>query len=134
MITEDYCSYEVAKLLKEKGFDEPCRAYWDDQPKLDVHTLFFSVEPIKNSGRVTNDISCPTHQMAMKWLREVRNKHCDIGYDIDLKWFFQIIDLKETVEYDYSETKYYHTENETGFNTYEDAVEAALKYTLKNLI
>ena len=49
MITEDYCSYEVAKLLKEKGFNEPCRAYWDDQPKLNVHTLFFSVEPIRNS-------------------------------------------------------------------------------------
>lgn len=24
MISEDYCSYEVAKLLKEKGFDEFC--------------------------------------------------------------------------------------------------------------
>ena len=24
MITEDYVSFETAKLLKEKGFDEPC--------------------------------------------------------------------------------------------------------------
>ena len=24
-ITEDYCSYEIAKLLKEKGFDIPVR-------------------------------------------------------------------------------------------------------------
>ena len=70
----------------------------------------------------------------MAWLREVHHKHCDIGYDIDLKWFFQIIDLKETVEYDYPETKYYHTENETGFDTYEDAVEMALKYVLENLV
>ena len=73
-------------------------------------------------------------QMAMKWLRNVHNKHCYIGYDIDLKQFFQIIDLKETVEYDYPETKYYHTENETGFNSYEEAIEEALKYSLENLI
>ena len=73
MITEDYCSYGIAKLLKEKGFNEPCRAYWDDQPKLDMHTLFFSVEPIKNSEQIANNTSCPTHQMAMKWLREIHN-------------------------------------------------------------
>ena len=28
MITEDYVSFETAKLLKEKGFDETCRAFW----------------------------------------------------------------------------------------------------------
>jgi hypothetical protein len=77
----------------------------------------------------------PTHQMAMKWLREVHNKHCDVGYDIDLCWFFQIIELKELKEhFDYSELKYYHTENETGFNSYEEAVESAIKYCLENLI
>lgn len=25
MIKEAYVSYEIAKLLKEKGFDEPCK-------------------------------------------------------------------------------------------------------------
>ena len=29
MITEDYVSLEVAKLLKEKGFDEPCDFVYD---------------------------------------------------------------------------------------------------------
>ena len=28
MITEDYVSFETAKLLKEKGFDEPCTYLW----------------------------------------------------------------------------------------------------------
>lgn len=27
MIKEAYVSFEIAKLLKEKGFNEPCRAY-----------------------------------------------------------------------------------------------------------
>lgn len=30
-ITEDYCSFEVAKLLKEKGFDEACRAVYEEE-------------------------------------------------------------------------------------------------------
>ena len=132
-ITEDYVSYEVAKLLKEKGFDERCEycyAYFDDN---DIRV--FELRPNKNAQNLAeNRYPYVTHQMAMKWLREVHNKHCDIGYDIDLNWFFQIIDLKETVEYDYLETKYYHTENESGFNSYEDAIEAALKYVLENLI
>ena len=51
-ITEDYCSYEVAKLLKEKGFDYQGFDYID-----------FEGEVIKQDR--------PTHQMAMKWLREV---------------------------------------------------------------
>ena len=128
MIKEDYCSYEVAKILKEKGCNESCYTCYVE--KEISHYDYSST----NYELIDGVISCPTIQMAMKWLREIHNKHCDIGYDIDLHWFFQIIDLKETVEYDYPETKYYHTENETGFNSYEEAVEAALKYVLENLI
>ena len=128
MIKEDYCSYEVAKILKEKGCNESCYTRYVE--KEISHYDYSST----NYELIDGVISCPTIQMTMKWLREIHNKHCDIGYDIDLHWFFQIIDLKETVEYDYPETKYYHTENETGFNSYEEAVEAALKYVLENLI
>ena len=130
MTQEDYCSYEVAKLLKEKGFDTPCMG------RYSVRSKEFHLDCTKmcNNGGLF-ECAAPTHQMAMKWLREVHNKHCDIGYDIDLYWFFQIIELKELIEhFDYSETKYYHAENETGFNAYEDAVEAALKYALEKLI
>lgn len=155
MITEDYCSYEVAKLLKEKGFDWQTEFVWyehlpssiDWRNKINqkaIDYFYFNETTEHNSyyrncdkkpSYINGDIySAPTHQMAMKWLRGLHNKHCDVGYDIDLKWFFQIIDLKETVTYDYPETKYYHTENETGFNSYEEAVEAALKYCLTNLI
>ena len=28
MITEDYVSFETAKLLKEKGFDSECHSYY----------------------------------------------------------------------------------------------------------
>ena len=63
----------------------------------------------------------------MKWLRIVHNKYCDIGYDIDLKWFIQIINLTESIEHSYPE-------NGSGFNSYEQACEEAIKYCLENLI
>ena len=43
MVTEDYVSFETAKLLKEKGFDEKCFQYWHEEDNELVHsqsTLF----------------------------------------------------------------------------------------------
>ena len=34
MITEDYCSYEVSKLLKEKGFNEPIWTRYEDNDEV----------------------------------------------------------------------------------------------------
>lgn len=128
MITEDYCSFEVSKMLKEKGFNEPCRAVYEE--KILRNTLCDYL-----NSQLSSYVCAPTHHMAMKWIREVHHKHCCIGYDVDLNWFFQIADLKVIIEhFDYPETKYYHTENETGFDSYEEACEMAIKYVLENLI
>ena len=64
-ITEDYVSFETAKLLKEKGFDEPCWNYYYDS-KLEHY-----FRPVKNNEWPLNRVSAPTHQMVLKWLREV---------------------------------------------------------------
>ena len=37
MITEDYCSFEVAKLLKENGFDVPCNHYYFNKKLEEVN-------------------------------------------------------------------------------------------------
>ena len=97
MITEDYVSFEVAKLLKEKGFDEKCRYIWmfdkandpqdtDGISKVCAEQLIDG-SFIDNSGinKAAEDGNwfedyhkvylCPTLQMAMKWLREVHNLH-----------------------------------------------------------
>lgn len=111
MTTEDYVSFETAKLLKEKGFDEKCQQYYGDYK-----------------------YPCPTLQMAMKWLREVHNLHCAVDYDFVLGWYCQITSLKETVEYDYEEMKHYHPDKDNGFSSPEEAYEVAIKYCLENLI
>lgn len=65
MVREQYVSYDVAKLLKEKGFDAECRAYYD---KYERFIFIFSM-CIKGSIKKGNTL-CPTHQMALGWLRE----------------------------------------------------------------
>lgn len=125
MITEDYVSLKVAKLLKEKGFNEKVICYYDDGGSLNLNK--FVEFQCCNQGYGSNIFAAPTLQMVCKWLREVHYKYCDVGYDIDLKWFIQIIDLTESAEHSYPE-------NGSEFKSYEQACEVAIKYCLENLI
>ena len=108
MITEDYCSYEVAKLLKEKGFDYKGFDYID-----------FEGEVIRQDR--------PTHQMAMKWLREIFHIHIRLIHSSDESYTFEIYPMAGKYRCKCFETYTY-------YSSYEEVVEAALKYSLENLI
>ena len=127
MLTEDYVSYGVAKLLKEKGFDIPCKYAWHGgikYPDFHRHSRNFNGGDYKDLR--TKWYSAPTHQMAMKWLRgnniiiipQPEYFSCD-------KCESWGIDIWAGDNYEKSLR---------GFPTYEEAVEAALKYSLENLI
>lgn len=138
MITEDYASFEVAKLLKNKGFNEETEYIFSNNGKLlklsylgikdltnadcnEYHTWQFTIEG------VASIISAPTHQMVMKWLREIHKTFISITYENDgvftanlkvpLKGVDCMIDNKHNC-----------------WLTYEEAVEASIKYSLENLI
>lgn len=120
MITEDYVSFETAKLLKEKGFDELCHGYFRKDNPNDLVELAqaanWNDEPFFTSR--------PTLQMAMKWLREVHDAIVNVFYDKDEeKWcaeyYRMLID-------DYTLIGYY--------STYEEAAEAGIKCCLEYLI
>ena len=124
MITEDYCSYEVAKLLKEKGFDEPCDNYYDqssDEPQqLTLDEMYYSYDKF---------LKAPTHQIAMKWLREVYGLHIWVEYsrfdfNKEHPYLWNIAETK--INGDYWGGTYHKSSKE--------AVESALKYVLENLI
>ena len=139
-ITEDYCSFEVAKLLKEKGFNGECRMTYREH---DMQMIYYTPNPNdlldfttnrkkleKHSKKQHCDYAlCPTHQMALKWLREVHNIYIDIltyttGKNIQFRW----------VGYDKGRLFSQEEGKIIYFDTNEQAVESALKYTLENLI
>ena len=127
MITEDFCSFEVAKLLKEKGFDELCIFKYNSEGvrmKAGV-----AIDEWQNSELDDDEYSCPSQSMAMKWLREVHKIFIEVSVSIDLNgnyhYSYTVLD---------KECKYLRR-GYTDFDwNYEDAVEAALKYALENLI
>ena len=118
-LTEDYVSFEIAKLLKEKGFDIPCRQAYFNGSLVDYTMYGFC------DGEL---LDCPSQSLALKWLREVHNIFIEINVSIDLNgiyhYAYSILDkeckyLKRFIGY---------------YSNHESCIEAALKYTLENLI
>lgn len=132
MAQEDYCSYEVAKLLKEKGFDVPCLAHWF----IGTDRNFSISNTPQNWNEIKTDLdwlSCPTHQMTMKWLRETYGIFISIKpYDsyYEDKYEFSIYKKQNTVIFEWEVLDI----EDSLFDGYENTVEVAIKYCLKNLI
>ena len=124
-LTESYVSFDTAVLLKEKGFDVPTREHYYS------NGIMSSVITEYNQWNDNSDMfSAPTQQLTMRWLRETTNYELNVfctevdenfkrGYSYDI---YNVIDVEE---------KSYQ---EHGFNTYEEAVEAALKCCLEHCI
>jgi len=120
MITEDYASFETAKLLKKNGFD--C----DEISCIKVFKgHIYKIQD--NVIEADENVTIPTLQMAMKWLREIDNIH------IEVKYFFEPHIYKYTVTYTPVALDNISSHPQC-FNTYEEACEAAIRYTLENLI
>lgn len=138
MITEDYVSFETAKLLKEKGFDEETE-----------HEMWYVIKQFSTGchwnsctykvGDITREyddgccIAMPTLQMTMKWLREKHNQN------VTVKAINNVARLKTIY---YAEVQNLLEPGENGFcvngcifkDSYEEAVEYAINYCLENLI
>ena len=94
-ITEDYVSFEMAKLLKEKGFDECTRAVYYVSDK----SIHYSTNPSNyNNGLYVAIMGAPTLQMAMKWLRRIYNVNIDIvsvwnQNDLNIKFLLLLLKM-----------------------------------------
>lgn len=149
-IKEDYVSFETAKLLKEKGFDELCYQCFDS-----TGSMFPTYGKNSFSEKRTYQ---PTQALVLKWLRIKHGIHVWPSY-------YSVID-RMSLRYIANYAKYggdmprfpdgemvegiWHfgdigqvveTNTCTGrgwqrtlFDKPEEATEAAIQYTLKNLI
>ena len=129
MITEDYVSFETAKLLKDKGFNEKAKSYFTDDG---LAGYMFGTGQKSNSELEDYFYSRPTLQMAMKWLREVHN------IAVSVYVFNRDLPVKENgIRYtcDIATAKMSSKEGHLRLTgTYEEACEYAIKYCLENLI
>lgn len=120
MIIEDFVSFELAKLLKEKGFNQLCYTHYSH----DGQNVYY------NYQTPYDGINMPTLQMAMKWLREVHNLYVDIilhSVNRTLIYEARIDKINSPSDIDVILPQI----NEP---IYENACEAAIKYCLENLV
>ena len=137
MITEDYVSFETAKLLKEKGFDVYVRSYYEKN-EYKTKEEFSTNNALWNYNISSFRYSAPTIQMAMKWLREKYNKIIVPGISLDDR-------TSSTISH-YIAGIWYIPENNGeafcytsptpygGYPSFEEACEAGIRYCLENLI
>ena len=150
-ITEDYVSFEIAKLLKKKGFPQEYDRYHalvyneeDFEDEYEVQRMVLETELVKAGTLSSYPLGVPdpkcyccTLQMAMKWLREVHKKW------ITITFHWHTVDGETALYYSpyimLSEHENVVLEDKNSFkmklfNSYEQATEAAIKYCLENLI
>lgn len=133
---EEFVTFELAKKLKEKGFDIPCMdainkfgcsyrngwcEYLDDRDDE-----FITLKDLNE-----NDYLLPTISQVLKWLRETHNIHINIGFfrhngNTELYWVFSIENIKEDVEYDWLYS--------TSHDSYEEAALAGIEWVLDNIL
>ena len=137
-LTEDYVSFETAKLLKKKRFNEPCRGnyYWgfDDKDNSIVEFGEWTAQAYNNDFEDEAFIcSAPTLQMAMKWLRRNHNLFIQpLAGVTGGKWWYDF----DIIPVNRRDIKWnYYTEMPVvEYGSPEEAIEAAIKYCLENLV
>ena len=113
MLTEQYCSYEVSKLLKENGMDKEYFTHYIQK---------------NNTDGTSEAVTTCTHQMAMRWLREVHHIETCVEYSIPDDAYNYTIIVKDVTN------GFTIIHSEGTYEVYEKATDELLKYCLKNLI
>jgi hypothetical protein len=137
MIREDYVGFETAKLLKEKGFDWECRAFWKEwDGKITLchcgsshvfeHCHNSMLEGYNDDSEL--NVTAPTLQMAIKWLKEEHNLGVIPHWSqVSGEFGCRIYDLTKKGSQEYHSIR-------GSFEGFEEPAELGIKYCLENLI
>lgn len=129
MIHEEICTYEVCKLAKEKGFNLPSYFYYCRE---ELSNDGYSCCHNKGANYVC---AAPTQSLLQRWLREEKNLYISIiahakpksvFYEWEVRYISALGNMNKASSVMTIETYRY--------NTYELALEDALKYALENLV
>lgn len=125
-MTEDFVSFDLAKKLKEKGFNQPCLAHYTNG-KFEYNIAYFEEVELVDLYELWNNAGCfvdaPTISQVLKWLREEKKIHISI-ITYDYTWGYTVYDLDT----------FFPEEFSSYYNTYEEATLAGIEYVLDNLI
>ena len=122
---ECYVSFEIAKLLKEAGFD------WEEhQPRnfcyVNDNTELFDKSVLKNYiGEDDVIYLAPTLDITQRWLREVKGLIVQIDFLRHNKWWYLVLQGERVETLENPRVK---------FNTYEEAQGAGIRKALEIIL
>ena len=141
-------NYEISKLLKDKGFKGSTHANWwilhkdhhENYKKrlpVDESKVFFAKNSYDLDLKIQIDeerehnvfhvLSAPTISEVVMWLYEEHGIWTVVNVNIMGSWYFEHFDLKKKRNAEFKPT-------DTHYNSPTEAYEAAIEYTLNNLI
>lgn len=134
MTHDEICTYEVSKLAKEKGFNEYVEAFYAEGCDI-AHS-----QGPEKWNEYKGRYAAPTQSLLQRWLREekgivveaIAQPTCSTSKKNCYWW--SIKQNSDGFYYQYEECSYLLYSDEDYFDTYELALEDALKYALEKLI
>ena len=128
MIHEEICTYEVAKLAKEKGFNVQTFDWYDYTGNY--HKGFIPHE-LHECPRY-KEYYAPSQSLLQRWMREEKNIHIEII--ATASGYYWCVNKTNGTSITDSDVLNRGTNEGGCFDTYELALDDALKYTLENLV
>jgi hypothetical protein len=126
MNNKEFCPCDIAKALKDLGFDEECLMWYPHEKLLTADLIFRQYKDTKEF------CDAPLRQQAFRWLRDKYQYMHDIddiaimtssGNGYRFKYaIWKILGTYESLVYD---------DSALGYLTYEDAEIACLKHIIK---
>lgn len=118
-------NFEISKVLKEKGFNNiECDGYYH---VCDGYTKGYAHCYSDVNTQREDAILAPTIADVVMWLYEKHGIWTVVNVNIMGSWYFEHFDLKEKRNAQFKPT-------DTHYDSPTEAYEAAIIYTLKNLI
>ena len=124
-MNKDYVSLEVAKLLKEKGFDWFC----NNKQYLVIERVLDSLNPL-NSLEL-KIYSRPRLFIAQEWLRKEKGIYVWVEPVVGGKWTVSFCDLNVSAEESDWVERELHKDGYPIYNTFEEALQTGILEALK---
>lgn len=136
-MTETLVSFETAKLAKEKGFDEFCNSWYEEDTNNNTYSADDYNKYCNTTLTFENQYSAPTQSLLQKWLREKYRIYFTHKF-VFTRTPREQINLKYSIWYTIvsnpilqEDIKGWLRPIEGVYDTYEEALEQGLQETLK---
>lgn len=127
-----FLSYSLALALKDRGFNEPCFAYWHSG---DEDLRYPDIGCVLNSKLSEVHIAAPTYQDVIDWFREEHDirivDDCAEGWASQINYKFKVLLLSSPDGGSIDDLTRKSSKGDSTFKNYYDALDFAIGFAIK---